>query len=146
MRRTFYRLHQYLTLGQDKIPISNKVLVIQEMTNHRLLRTRPQEVTKLLNPKRSTSSMRRQFVRLLRYSTNGWDKFPISQERFSLVHEMMTRSTTTVLDRRMGQVSYLPGGFFSSMRRHPIRLLQYSIDGWDKLPISQEDYFLSSMR
>ena len=65
---TIDRLLQYSTLGWDKFPISNKVSVIQEMTNHRLLRTRPREVTKLLNPKRSTSSMRRQSNRLLRYS------------------------------------------------------------------------------
>ena len=101
--------------------------------------------------------------RLHQYSTPGQDKFPISQ--MELFVHAMTNSTTSVLDLRMGQVPYFPGGtlrpwdnklidysstrfsdgtsslspkrIFSSMRRL-IRLLWYSIPGWGKFPISKD--------
>ena len=57
--------------------------------------------------------MRRRLIRLLRYSTYGWDKLPISQR----------------------------GIFCSSMRRRLIRLLRYSTYRWDKLPISKKGIF-----
>ena len=57
----------------------------------------------------------RRLIRLLRYSTFGQDKFPISQEDF-LFHE-----TTTD------------------------RLPRYSTFGWDKFPISQEDFLVHEM-
>jgi len=105
---------------------------------------------------RTFSSTRQQLIRLLRYSTFGWDKLPISQANF-LIHETTTYPTTSVLDLRMGQAPYFPSGFsrpwdddlfdyfgtrpsegqvphlprgFSpSMRRRLTRLLRYSTFG-----------------
>ena len=55
------------------------------------------------------SSIRRQLIRLLRYSIFGWDKLPISQEEF--IHPWDDKlSTTPVLDLWMGQAPYFPSG------------------------------------
>jgi hypothetical protein len=54
-------------------------------------------------------------------------------------------STTIVLDLRMGQALYFQRGISSSMRQRIIRLLQYSIFGWDKFPISQGELFVHQM-
>ena len=62
-----------------------------------------------------SSSMRRQLIRLLRYSISGWDQHPIF-----LVHKTITYSTTAVLDLRMGHTLYLPRWIYSSMRRQSI--------------------------
>ena len=51
-------------------------------------------------------------IRLLQYSTYGWDKFPTSQEEL-FVHEATN-----------------------------YRLLRYSTFGWDKFPIPQEELFV----
>ena len=114
--RRLIRLLRYSISGWDKFPFSQEELFVHEMTNYRLLW----------------------------YSISGRDKFPIF-----LVHET-THSTTKVLDLRMGHVPYFcrPFDYYgtrspdrthslfsSSMRRQLIRLLRYSISGWDQLPI-----------
>ena len=111
-----------LDLWRDKFPISKKDLVIHEVTIHRLLRTRLREDTRLLIPKRNSSSIRRQLVdyystrpmkrqdlyfpkrnyhsqrrRLVDYyGTRTISPFP-KKELF--IHEMTSKSTTTVLEK-----------------------------------------------
>jgi hypothetical protein len=72
---------------------------------------------------------------IIRYSTYGRDKLPTSQEEF-IIHE-----TTTIdyIGARPsdGTRSLDPKRISSSMRRI-IRLLRYSIPGWDKFPTSKD--------
>ena len=117
---TIDRVLRYSILERDKFPIS-KNLVIQEMTIHRLLRTRLREDTKLLTPRRNPSSSRRQLVdyhstrpmknqnlllprrnyhpqkhRIIDYySTRTISPFPTKE---LLVHETTSKSTTTVFE------------------------------------------------
>ena len=78
--------------------------------------------------------------RLLRYSTFGWDKLPISQED-SIVHE-------TTIDRLLRYSTFGWDKFPISQKDSIVhettidRLLRYSTFGWDKFPISQEDFFI----
>ena len=65
------------------------------------------------------------------------DKFSTFFKR-SHFHQLVDYYSTRSSD---GTSSLSPKeGFFSSIRRRIIRLLWYSISGWDTLPISQEDF------
>jgi hypothetical protein len=113
----------------EKLPIFQEEPFVHETTIDRLLQY--SMGASPLFPKRNFSSMRRQLIdyhgtrwgkppifqeeflihettidRLPRYSTFGWDKFPISQEE-SFRPRGDNLSTTAVLDFRMGPTPYL---------------------------------------
>ena len=86
-------------------------------------------------------SMRRQLIRLLRYSIFGRDMLPISQEE-SLHPRGNNRSTTIMILGRDQIPTSKEDLFLSSARRRTIRLLQYSTYGSDMLLISQKDLYI----
>ena len=90
---TFDRLLKYSIPERDKFPISNKDLVIREVTIHRLLCTRLREGSKLLTPRRNSSSSRQKFVEY--HSTRPLKSQNLHHsQRQSIIDYYSTRTTS----------------------------------------------------
>ena len=117
------RVLRYSILGRDKFPIS-KNLVIQEMTIHRLLRTRLSEDSILLIPRKNPTSSRQQLV--------DYDSTRPKRDELSVKGTIAREDLpiTTALDKKI----------HPSTRQEKPRLLQYSSNYGTRSPFHKRKH------